>query len=118
MAHADDSRRGDTKSMATVTINGHTYSGRSVIITNGRVIIDGVPQDGTLSGVVEIRVTQGVLGELSTDASVTCGQVLGNVSAGGSVRCDQISGSVTAGGSVNCGNVGGSVSAGGSVRHR
>jgi len=103
--------------MATVTIDGRSFSGRSVSIINGRVIIDGVAQGGTLSGVVEIKITEGVLAELKTDASVSCGSVTGNVSAGGSVNCDRVGGSVTAGGSVNCDDVGGSVSAGGSVRH-
>jgi hypothetical protein len=103
--------------MPTITIDGRTFSGRSVSIINGRLTIDGVVQDGSLSGVVEIKVTEGVLGELRTDASVSCGAVTGNVSAGGSVNCDGVGGSVTAGGSVNCGTVRGSVSAGGSVRH-
>lgn len=104
--------------MATIVINGHTFSGRSVSILNGQVTIDGVRQDGTLSGVVEIKVTEGVLGEMRTDASVSCGDINGSVSAGGSVNCENIGGNVTAGGSVNGGNVKGSVSAGGSVRTR
>lgn len=102
--------------MSTITIDGRSFPGaRSVSIINGRVTIDGVPQDGTLSGVVEIRV-EGVLGELKTDASVSCGQVTGSVSAGGSVRCEGVGGGVNAGGSVNCGDVRGMVVAGGSVR--
>lgn len=103
--------------MANIIIDGRRFSASSVSIINGRVIIDGKEQDGTLSGVVEIRVVEGVLGALTTDAPVTCGAVSGNVTAGGSVNCDDIGGSVRAGGSVNCGDVSGSVSAGGSVRH-
>lgn len=101
--------------MATVVIDGRSFSGRSVSIINGRVTIDGVAQDGTLSGVVEIKVTEGVLGELRTDASVSCGSVTGNVDAGGSVNCNRVGGNVHAGGSVNCDDIAGSVMAGGSV---
>jgi hypothetical protein len=52
----------EKREMATVRIDGRTFSGRSVSIINGRVTIDGVAQDGSLSGVVEIKVTEGVLG--------------------------------------------------------
>jgi len=103
--------------MATITIDGKTFTGRSVTIINGRVTIDGQLQDGTLQGVVEIRITEGVLHDLHTDASVVCGEVGGSVTAGGSVNADDVLGSVTAGGSVNCDAVGGSVMAGGSVMH-
>jgi hypothetical protein len=102
--------------MATIIIDGTTFSGNSVRIINGRVTIDGVVQDTKSSGVVEIRVTEGVLGELKCDSAVFCGEVRGNVRAGGSVNCNNVGGSVNAGGSVNCDNVGGGVNAGGSVR--
>ena len=88
--------------MTTVTINGKTYQGNNITINNGNVVIDGRQEDGQLNGVVEIRITEGNLDSLTTDASVNCGHVTGTV---------------TAGGSVNCGSVGGNVSAGGSVRH-
>ena len=103
--------------MATIVIDGRSFSGRSVSIINGKVTIDGVVQDGSLSGIVEVRIIEGVLQELSCDASVNCSEVRGNVRASGSVNCGDISGSVNAGGSVNCGSVGGGVNAGGSVRH-
>jgi hypothetical protein len=103
--------------MATIIIDGRTFSGRSVSIINSKVTIDGVVQDGSLSDVVEIRITEGVLQELNCDAAVNCGEVRGNVRAGGSVNCDNVGGSVNASGSVNCGNVGGGVNAGGSARY-
>ncbi len=86
-------------------------------VVNGVVTIDGKRQDSTVSGVVEVRVLDGVLGELRTDASVTCGEVRGNVHAGGSVKCAGVGGSISAGGSVRCASVDGSINAGGSVRH-
>jgi hypothetical protein len=104
--------------MNRITINGVTYEGvGSISVIDGVVTIDGKRQDGTVSGVVEIRVLEGVLGELRTDAAVNCGKVRGNVHAGGSVRCEDVGGSVNAGGSVRCDTVNGSVNAGGSVRH-
>lgn len=103
--------------MATITIDGRTFSGSNVSIRNGKVTIDGAVQDGTLNGVVEIKITDGIIGRLDCDASVNCGEVRGNVSAGGSVNCDGIGGNVSAGGSVNADNISGSVNAGGSVRH-
>ena len=100
-----------------ITIDGRTFSGNNVTIRNGIVTIDGVRQDGSVNGVVEVRVAEGSLVSLETDASVTCGSVGGNVSAGGSVRAHNIAGAVSAGGSVSAsGRLGGSISAGGSVR--
>lgn len=78
--------------MATINIGGRVFSGRSVSIRNGVVTIDGVRQDGTLSGQVEIKITEGVLERLEADGSVTCGEVRGDVMAGGSVRCGDVGG--------------------------
>lgn len=104
--------------MNTVVINGVSYQGgSSVSVINGVVIIDGVRQDGTVSGVVEIRVVEGAIENLRTDAAVSCGNVGGAVVAGGSVTCGDVGGAVQAGGSVRCGAVSGTVMAGGSVRH-
>ena len=104
--------------MNRISINGRTFTGaHSVSIVNGVVTIDGKREDGAVSGVVEVRVLEGTLGDLRTDAAVACGEVRGNVHAGGSVNCDGVGGSVNAGGSVNCGAVRGSVTAGGSVMH-
>lgn len=102
--------------MGTININGQTFVGNSITIRNGVVIIDGVEQGRGLTGVVDVRITEGTVGKLECDGSVTCGLVNGDVSAGGSVRCDNVAGNVSAGGSVTCDEVGGSVSAGGSIR--
>lgn len=103
--------------MPKVTINGKTYTGNNVSITNGAVIIDGVKQEDSVPAMVEIKIRDGILQELKTDASVVCGDVFGNVNAGGSVSCADVRGSVMAGGSISCGDVGGSVQAGGSISH-
>lgn len=103
--------------MARFTVNGKEYFGNQISVVNGKVIVDGVPQPDSLSGVVEVRILEGEVKNLSSDASIVAGLVLGNVSAGGSVSCDDVDGSVQAGGSVQCSNVGGNVMAGGSVRY-
>ncbi len=103
--------------MNRIQINNITYSSISgkVDIVGGRVIIDGVVQEQSLNGVAEVRVLEGVINKLTTDASVRCDTVNGDVNASGSVNCGSVAGDVKAGGSVNCGPVQGSVKAGGSV---
>lgn len=104
-------------SKSVTIINGKRYEGSSVVVTNGRVIIDGkevTDKDAVKDGILKIKV-EGVLQNLTTDANVEAGLIQGNVDAGGSVSCDDVEGDVDAGGSVNCGNVGGNVDAGGSV---
>lgn len=102
----------------SINISGRSFSGKNVSIINGVVTVDGVRQDMKLdNGPTEIRILEGALVNLTTDASVNCNEVKGNVQAGGSVQCDNVGGSVNAGGSVQCDDVGGSVNAGGSVRH-
>lgn len=101
--------------MGTIRINGNTYQGNNVSIINGVVKIDGVIQEGTVTGVVEVRILDGTIENLTTDASVTCQAVSGNVRAGGSVTCTSVGGDADAGGSIKCGDVGRNVDAGGSV---
>lgn len=123
------------KNVGTININGKVYEGDNVSIVNGVVKIDGVIQTGDHleKKICEIRVIDGTIGQLRTDASVYCqnvteyvdaggsvtvqGSVGGAVDAGGSVNCGNVTGDVDAGGSVTCGKIGGSVDAGGSVRH-
>lgn len=102
--------------MGYIQINGKTYVGNNIQISNNKVIIDGVVQESGASGVVEVNVT-GDIGSLKVTGSATVnGNVKGSVDAGGSVKCGNVSGDVDAGGSVNCGSVGGDVDAGGSIR--
>jgi hypothetical protein len=121
--------------MGTININGVVYEGNNVSIVNGVVKIDGVIQTGEHleKKIAEIRVIDGTIGALRTDASVYCQDVTGNIDAGGSVtvqgsvggeidaggsiKCGDVTGNVDAGGSVTCGKISGRVDAGGSVRH-
>jgi|FAXJ01.1.fsa_nt_gi hypothetical protein len=82
--------------MSTVTINGKTYSGRSVSILNGVVVIDGIKQDGDkLSGIVRIEV-KGNLDSLKADAPVVVNGNVGSVEANGPVTCGNVTGDVKA----------------------
>ncbi|AYC51937.1 hypothetical protein [Bacillus licheniformis] len=99
-----------------VTVNGVTYEGNNITITNNEVLIDGKAVESSVSGVVKVKI-EGTPAKVYSDASVEVkGDVLGDVDSGGSVNCGNIKGNVDAGGSVRCGTVGGSVDAGGSVR--
>jgi cytoskeletal protein CcmA (bactofilin family) len=124
------------------TINGTTFSGdvASVAIINGRVFVDGKevdPEGKPLSGVVEVRILEGTIQNLKSDASITVekgdvlgnvdarmsvtvhGNVHGNVDAGQSITIrGNVGGDVDAGQSVSCGDVKGNVDAGMSVKRR
>jgi hypothetical protein len=115
----------DTKhsrgNMATFNISGRSFRGQNITITNDRIVIDGKDvtdeYDIKPAGILEIKITEGVIGNLTTDANVSAGDISGNVDAGGNVSCGSVGGSVDAGGNVSCGIVGGDVDAGGNVRH-
>lgn len=64
----------------------------------------------------EFSVTCGdVGGSVSAGLDVTCDEVCGSVNAGGSVTCDEVNGPVNAGGNVTCDDIHGDVRAGGDV---
>jgi hypothetical protein len=102
--------------LARVTIDGRPFSGRRFRITNrGKILVDGVMQEETLRGRVELHIVEGVVEHLEVDGDVHCGMVGGNVDAGKSVTCGSVGGNVDAGTNVLCGAVGGNVDAGTSV---
>lgn len=112
--------------MASISINGINIqsmtAGRSIIINNGKVIVDG--QDVTPdSKTITIEVT-GNVDKLSVDA---CSKIAINGDSGsiktqsGDVEVGgQVSGSIqTMSGDVDCGNVLGNISTmSGDVKHR
>ncbi len=106
--------------MNQVIINGVSISappGANVSVINGRVLVDGKDVSGQLDlseSILKIDVT-GTQINLTTDASVSCGNIEGDVSAGGSINCKSVQGDVRAGGSINCGAIEGNVRAGGSI---
>lgn len=104
-----------------IVINGIQIDGngvQNVSVRDGIVMVNGIVHGEKVSGVVEIKVSEGTLVNLSTDASVSCGDVTGDVNASGSVRCDNIGGDVVASGSVRAESVGGNITASGSVKIR
>jgi hypothetical protein len=93
------------------TINGVAYVGNSVSIVDGKVIVDGREQEGTLEQVVNIQV-QGNVEELSTVSGDV--RVAGDVGSlrttSGDVHCASVKGSVeTVSGDVRAKTVLGSV---------
>ena len=68
--------------MASITIDGRPFKGSRIEITSGgRVLIDGVTQEDTLQGRVEIHAIEGVIENLEVEGDVHCGIVSGDVDA-------------------------------------
>jgi hypothetical protein len=102
-----------------VTIDGKSFSGKTVSIINGRVIVDGNVQDGELVGEVHVTVEGDVNSISDVNGSVTAHSA-GSINVGaGNVRCGDVSGNVQTGsGNIECRNVGGKVTTGsGNIRH-
>lgn len=83
-------------SRTQVTIGGRTFTGRSVSIVNGKVIVDGKEQDGQLVGPVSVTVNGDVDVVDNPSGTVTVTGVVGTVK--------------TMSGDVTCGTIGGSAS--------
>lgn len=94
-----------------VVIDGRVFSGKNIDIVNGKVIVDGEEQEGSLSGNIHIEVNgyverietergevtvNGNSGSISTmSGDVTCGDVAGNIKTiSGDIRSAAIAGSV------------------------
>jgi len=94
-----------------VNINGKSFSGRSIVVTNNKVIIDGV--DVTPDAKHIDIIVDGDIDKLDIDM---CDKLMvkGNVntlaSTSADVECGDVTGSVkTVSGDIECGNVGGDV---------
>ena len=91
-------------------MNGVTYSGRSVVMTNGKLIIDGVTHTSN-DKVINITIT-GDIDELSVDSCEyvsVVGNVTGSVkTVSGDILIDgNVSGDAkTVSGGIKCGDVG------------
>lgn len=120
-----------------VNINGKSYAGRTVILSNGKVVIDGVdvtPDAKHIDIIVEgnidkldvdlcdkLMIKGNVNTLTSTSADVECGDVTGNVrTVSGDIECGNIGGDVsTTSGDVKCENVTGNVKTlSGDIKHR
>ena len=103
--------------MGTIRINGNNFSGDSICITNGNVVVNGKTVMSEIKvSTLHIKV-EGDIKSLKCDGSVEVnGNVLGNVDCGGSFTGNDVGGDVDCGGSFTGGNVSGDIDAGGSVR--
>lgn len=99
------------KGRSRVTIDGHEFVGRNVVINgDGQVIVDGVVQSGSLVGPVSVEIhgdadkvdsssgtirVAGNCGSASTQSGdIECGHVKGGVSTmSGDVTCKSVAGS-------------------------
>lgn len=106
---------------SSVTIDGRTYTGRTVSIQGDRVFVDGVEQDGTLSGAITVTVNGNTESVETASGKVVISGSAGRIKTmSGDVECGDVSGDVgTMSGDVTCAKVGGNVSTmSGDVRHR
>lgn len=104
-----------------INIDGRDFVGRSVVINGDKVIVDGVEQDGSLVGPVNVTVHgDAEVIESSTGSITVDGRCHSAKTASGDIYCGDVSGSVSSmSGDVTCGRVGGSVSTmSGDVIHR
>jgi hypothetical protein len=99
-----------------IRINGKTFHGNSVVVNNGRIIVDGKPVDD--NDIVQSKnisiVVEGDINEIKADvvdtitvhgSAKTIKTTNGDVEIGGDVSGDID----TTNGNIKCGNVGGSV---------
>lgn len=95
--------------MGSININGKTYTGNNIVVTNGKVIIDGKEaESGNDSTNIKV-IVNGDLNKLDcTDAEIN-GNVIGGVDAT-NLTCEIIGGDVDAN-TVNCTTIGGDVDA-------
>ncbi|SFP79171.1 hypothetical protein [Hymenobacter arizonensis] len=107
--------------MNSININGSVHTGQQIVITNGRVFIDG--QEVTPDGKHITITVNGNLGALEADTCHTvnvagnCGTI--QTTSGGVEVAGHVAGSVSSmSGNISCGPVGGNASTmSGSVRH-
>jgi len=106
----------------TINLNGSLYSGNSIVVSNGKIFIDG--KDTTPdSKTIKITVV-GDVDELKVDSCNTV-KITGIVNSvntqSGDVEIDgNVTGSIqTMSGDVECGEVGGSISTmSGNIKHK
>lgn len=109
-----------------VQINGKTYVGNNISISNGQVYINGKLEDEheekmvvTIigSGVERIEsdeaitIKGNVTGDVTSKVNVNCDNVIGDVKAGVNVNCDDIKGNAEAGITINCDDIHGNARA-------
>ena len=110
----------EDKTLRAVLYVGHTLIGHSSVNRTSDPAareIHFVYEGPALNVSSDLSVTCGdVEGDVDAGADVRCGAVGGDVDAGANVNCTYVSGAVDAGYNVTCGEIGGDVDAGGVVK--
>ncbi len=126
--------------MASVTINGITYSGNNVVVVNGKVIIDG--REAKMD-VIKSNITINIEGNIEKLEADYCEKIIvkgdvntlhstsgnidiqGNVTntvntISGDIECNDVGGNVNStSGDINCHDIKGSVKTlSGDIKHR
>ena len=87
--------------------------GRNIVINGKRIMVDGKLITDEAEGVVELRIIEGTVENITSDASVTVeGNVAGDVSAKMSVTCGDVAGNAKAGMSLTARYISGKATAG------
>jgi len=96
---------------SSVTIDGRTFTGRSISISGDKVVIDGVEQAGTLVGPISVTINGNAESVETGSGKIEITGTAGRVKTmSGSVRCGDVHGDVgTMSGDVTCGAISGSV---------
>lgn len=103
MAHKEKNNRQE-RGFLRITINGKTItcSGINIVISDGKVIVDGKTIQECNSGDVKVTI-EGDVNKIDCGGSCeVSGDVKGDIDAGGSETCGNVSGDIDAGGSVRC----------------
>lgn len=103
MAHKEKNNRQE-RGFLRITINGKTItcSGINIVISNGKVIVDGKTIQECNSGDIKVTI-EGDVNKIDCGGSCeVSGDVKGDIDAGGSETCGNVSGDIDAGGSVRC----------------
>ena len=99
------------RSKSSIVIDGREFSGKSVSISNGKVTIDGVKQDGDLVGDINITVNGDVEFLENECGTVSAQSVTTIKTMSGNVKCGEVKGSIkTMSGDVTCSDVSGNIS--------
>lgn len=95
---------------SSVTIDGRTFSGRSISISGDKVVVDGVEQSGTLVGSITVTVNGNADYVSSSSGDIRVSGECGTVSStSGDIQCGNVTGSVsTVSGDINAGSIAGS----------
>lgn len=99
------------KKRGNITIDGRDFIGRSVVINNNKVTIDGVQQEGELIGDINITVN-GDIEKLENESGTVKARNIESASTmSGDIECGNITGSVsTMSGNIDCEDIGGGCS--------